>query len=524
MVHFPRFSAPFRQPSSTKKALFLGLWIIAALTVVHPQSGQGGDNQPPSGKPSESLKYAQLVMEATRKIHQDYVVEITQGELVRWAVEGLYSSFQEKIPADLAKQLRGAEQLTADDLTALLARARERLGKLEGLNGHKDLDPSLDGVFGHLDGNSRYMTGDEVVWFCGGGNFVGAGLKLRIDETSKMALVDTPIKDGPAYQAGIRAGDLIEKITYLENSDGEPLNPAEEISTKGLTLAEVERKLKGKAKSKIHLSIRREGVDGLLVFTVSRQQVELETVLGSKRQRDDAWSYLADEDNKIGYARLTKLERNTASELTRVVEKLDKKGMKGFILDMRFNPGGLLTSAMDVSDLFIDDGTIVTIKSRTHIASFQGEREGSYLKFPMACLSNGTTASGSEIVAACLQDHKRATIIGERSYGKGSVQNIQDFEDGQLKLTVALFYRPSGKKLDRIRMPGRNADEWGVTPDQGYTINLSPKERDELADHLHQLERIFPRDRQAKETKSAFRDRQLERAVEFFREKIKKET
>src|SRR5262249_46093820 len=146
-----------------------------------------------------------------------------------------------------------------------------------------------------------------------------------------------------------------------------------------------------------------------------------------KRKDDDTWDYYVDPTNQIAYVRLTNFARNTFPDLKKVVERLEKKGLKGLVLDLRFNPGGLLTSAVDISDLFIDDGLIVTIKPRVgKEAAYTGEHEGSHLDFPMVCLVNGGSASGSEIVAACLQDHKRAIVMGERSYGKGSVQNIQD--------------------------------------------------------------------------------------------------
>jgi carboxyl-terminal processing protease len=182
-----------------------------------------------------------------------------------------------------------------------------------------------------------------------------------------------------------------------------------------------------------------------------------------------------------------------------------------------------LTSAVEISDLFIDDGLIVTIKQprASRAAPYNGQSEGSYLDFPMVCLVNNTSASGSEIVAACLQDHGRAVIMGERSYGKGSVQNIQPFEGGELKLTTASFWRPNGKNLNKSSTSGKEDEDWGVSPNPGHALKLSEKEREQLYDHLHEAEIIQGRDIQAKEKKTQFKDRQLEKALEYLRGQIK---
>jgi C-terminal processing protease CtpA/Prc len=142
----------------------------------------------------------------------------------------------------------------------------------------------------------------------------------------------------------------------------------------------------------------------------------------------------------------------------------------------------------------------------------------------MVCLVNGGSASGSEIVSACLQDHGRAIIMGERSFGKGRVQNIQPFEGGQLKLTNASFWRPNGKNLDKLSTQGREEDDWGVSPDKGFALKLSRKERDDLFEHQHQSELILPKDKtepKADPNKPAFKDKQLDMALEYLRSQIK---
>src|SRR5262249_33978314 len=209
-----------------------------------------------------------------------------------------------------------------------------------------------------------------------------------------------------------------------------------------------------------------EGENKPLDFTITRARIELESVFGVKRLADDTWDFWLDRDNKIGYVRLSGFSRNTASDLTRVVRGLRLQGMRGLVLDLRFNPGGLLDSARQISDLFIDEGPIVSIRRpRKGLDDrMDGRSAGSELGFPMTVLVNGYSASASEIVSACLQDHGRAVVVGERSFGKGSVQNIQDFDGGQIKITIASFWRPSGKNLNKSSTAGKDDDEWGVRP------------------------------------------------------------
>ena len=160
------------------------------------------------------------------------------------------------------------------------------------------------------------------------------------------------------------------------------------------------------------------------------------------------------------------------------MKQLQAEKLRGLILDLRFNPGGLLTAAVDTSDLFISEGRIVSTEGRNSPARvWDAHKEGTFEGFPMVVLVNRFSASASEIVAACLQDHKRAVIVGERTWGKGSVQNLIELEDGRsaLKLTTASYRRPSGKNIHRFP-DAKESDEWGVTPDAGYKIELGDSE------------------------------------------------
>jgi C-terminal peptidase prc len=500
-------------------------------------------------KRATALAFAAKVIQATETIRDNYVKEEKQEDLVVWAIKGLYQRLEEKIPTDIRERLDKAKDLGEKDLTALLADVRERLGKREDLANHKDLDIALQRMLSHLDPYTTYIDPETKKQFEVDmqGNFPGIGVSIRKDASRDMLMVVTPIRGSPAYRArptnmevsesevGLKAGDIISKVIREVDSEGNALNPPEVLSTQGMALAEAVKKIKGRAGTKVKLQVEREGYDKPLEFEITRNRVDLESVLGMKRNDDDNWNFALDPQEGIYYIRLTSFTQKTFGDLQKVMKELNKKGIKGLVLDLRFNPGGLLSSAVGVSDMFIDDGLIVTVKPRvgreeSYLAPIDGDRQSrrnhAYLNFPMVCLVNGGSASGSEIVAACLQDHKRALIVGERSYGKGSVQNVQQFEEGDLKVTIASFWRPKVKNLARLtpaRKPTGENDKWRTHPDKGYLVKLSEKDRDDLHDFQLNQEVIPRRDHPVKdkEDKADFRDRQLEKGVDYLRGLIK---
>jgi carboxyl-terminal processing protease len=258
-----------------------------------------------------------------------------------------------------------------------------------------------------------------------------------------------------------------------------------------------------------------------LRFELTRSKVQVETVLGAHRKENDSWDFYIDQANKIAYVRLTQFALNTERDLKAAMRGLEKQGINGLILDLRFNPGGYLDTAVAISDLFVDDGLIVTIRPReTRPREYKGRHENSLLNFPLVVLVNGYSASASEILSACIQDHERGIVMGERSYGKGSVQNIMDLSSGDaLKLTTASFWRPSGKNLHRFPN-SKEGDDWGVHSHPAYTLKLSPAERSELLEHLRKEEGIPRRDMPKKEVTPTFVDRQLDMALEYLRKQV----
>jgi carboxyl-terminal processing protease len=470
--------------------------------------------------------YGRMIIRATQVVQEGFVKKVEQGQMVDWAVRGLYKRIDEALPSNIKERLDQAKTMREADLQKLAADARLHLGKREDLANGKDITFSLHPMLANLDRHTDYYDQDMLTRLQQDiqGNFSGIGVQIRQSPSRDFLQVVTPIKGSPAYKAKMYAGDLITTIIREVNSEGEPLPEPETISTKGMTTEDAVKKILGRPGTKIKLLVEREGEKKPIEFNLLRGRVEVESVVGVKRNADDGWDYVIDPENHICYVRLTTFSRNTQRDLSQAVKKLQKAGIKGFILDLRFNPGGLLDSAVKISDMFIDDGVIVTIRPRHGPeTSYIGKSDGSYLTFPMVCLVNGYSASGSEIVAACLQDHGRAIIMGTRSYGKGSVQTIHPFETGgQLKLTTATYWRPSNKNINKASTQGREEDEWGVLPDKGFVLKLPTKELYDLQDHLKDAEVIRrPGQPPPDAGKAEFRDRQLQMALDYLRGQIR---
>src|SRR5262249_40997016 len=301
----------------------------------------------------EAGEYAVMVIRATRLVRANYVKDVNQGQLVDWAVRGLYQRLEQSVPTKIKDQLEKAKTLKEVDLMKVLAEARQHLGKREDLAKGKDITYALHVMLGRLDKHTDYIdpdtlsrTKNEIT-----GQFTGIGVQIRNNPKSEMLQVVTPIKDSPAYKAKIFKDDIITKIIREVDSEGKPLEKPEVISTKGMTTEDAVKKITGKAGTKVKLLVQREGVDKPLEFELIRGSVEVESVLGYKRKKDDSWDYVIDKENKICYLRLMGFQRNSFRDMRKVMEQLAKEvGIKGFILDLRFNPGGLLDVAVNITD------------------------------------------------------------------------------------------------------------------------------------------------------------------------------
>ncbi len=279
------------------------------------------------------------------------------------------------------------------------------------------------------------------------GSFKGVGIQLNQLENGDIEVV-TPIDGSPAFRAGVMAGDIIFKV------NGE--------SIQGLRLPDVIKKVGGGLGTEVRLTVRHAtGEEAEL--TMTRQEIVLPTIKGYERKADNEWDFYVCDDPKIGYVRITQFTSETFDKLHDALMPLLSDGVQGLILDLRFNPGGRLEEAEQVVDLFLEKGVIVSIKGRARAErTREATSPGTLPYFPMIILVNEHSASASEIVAGSLMDNKRALVLGTRTYGKGSVQEVipLDSKSGELKLTVAYYYLPSGRLVHRKK----DATDWGVEP------------------------------------------------------------
>jgi len=288
------------------------------------------------------------------------------------------------------------------------------------------------GMLAELDPYSQFISPEMLEEFRidTEGEFGGLGIEITVRRG--WLTVVTPILGTPAWQAGVMAGDQIIKI------DGR--------STEGMDIREAVKQLRGLKGTKVTITVLHPGAQKPADITITRAVIKVPSIQGARIVDSD----MADAKAKIGYIHLTNFQDRTESDLRTAIEQLQSQGMQSLIMDLRFNPGGLLSSAVGVADAFVADGVIVTTKGRDQAqnSTRDATAKGTF-EFPLVVLINRGSASASEIVAGAIQDHGRGLLIGERSFGKGSVQSVIPLENNKsaLKLTTARYHTPSGRSI-----------------------------------------------------------------------------
>ena len=335
----------------------------------------------------------------------------------------------------LVKNFLSASEENIYDKIDLFGEVLNKINKeyVEEIDQSEAMDAAINGVLQSLDPYSAYMSPEsfENMQTETSGEFGGLGIEVSME--AGVVKVISPLDDSPAYEAGVKAGDYIVKINNIQ-VQGKTLNEAVEI-------------MRGPVGSDIEITVRRKGVKKALVFNITRKIIKVRSVKSKII------------DNNIGYIRLTAFNENSSNQIKKKINEFNKnENIEKFILDLRNNPGGLLSQAIKITDFFLSSGEIVSTKSRQENENRKWfAQAGDILNGEtLVVLINNGSASASEIVAGALKDHKRAILVGENSYGKGSVQSIIPLRNkGAIRLTISKYYLPSGESISEV----------GVSPD-----------------------------------------------------------
>jgi len=321
------------------------------------------------------------------------------------------------------------------------------------------MDSAINGLLQSLDPYSGYMDPKifEEMQTETKGEFGGLGIEVSME--AGVVKVISPIDDTPASRVGIKSGDYIVKV--------------DNVQIQGKTLMEAVNLMRGPVDTNVEITIRRKGLKKAKNFTIRREIIEIQSVFSK---------FI---DNKVGYLRLRAFNENSSNQLKKEIKKLEKeKNLVGYIFDLRNNPGGLLSQAVKISDFFLDDGEIVSTRGRKNRDNrkFFAKKGDQISGKPLLVLINNGSASASEIVAGALQDHKRAILLGEKTYGKGSVQSIIPLANrGAIRLTISKYYLPSGESISEIGVSPdifveEEGEEFAINTDTdnqlNYAINL----------------------------------------------------
>jgi carboxyl-terminal processing protease len=334
---------------------------------------------------------------------------------------------------------------------------------------------AMKGMIDSLDPYSAYIPVESLKPFQAvfDQEFGGLGVSLDGPPRRERLTVVATVFDSPAYRAGILPGDVILKIDDFDSEKEE----VENVSTR----------MRGREGTEVTLTIERAGAPEPLRVAITRAKIEVESVLGDRRRMDGKWEFKMEADERIAYFRVELFGEKTTSELESAIRQVSGQ-CKAIVIDLRDNTGGLLNAATEICDMFLNDGEMVSTLGRDRrVDEVYSAKQGTALpdSVPIAVLINEHSASASEVLAACLQDRCRATIVGTRSYGKGSVQNVIPLDAGMaaMRLTTARYYPPSGRNIHREK-DAKPEETWGVMPDSGCEVKLNDEAFKKLVERV----------------------------------------
>ena len=377
-------------------------------------------------------------------------------------------------PAAVSPEEPAAHASDADRLQRELFESYERLARVmelvqsryvEPVGAEKLFEGALDGIMESLDPYSSYISPEMYDDFVEETEQQFSGIGISITTEEDRIKIISVLEGMPAFRGGVHPGDFITKV------DGVGRREIGEIG-------DVTAKLRGPRGSKVDVTFFRPSTDEEFTVTLTREDIPVASLRGYRVDVNTGkWDFMLDPKLKIGYIRLTKFAQNTVEELDEAYAELGKRGLKGLVIDLRNNAGGLLDSAVAIVDRFIDEGLIVRTQGRAgiHSESFATPYNTYEASLPLVLLVNEYSASASEVTGGALQDYARAVLVGTRTFGKGSVQNIVPLDGrGALRMTVAYYYTPAGRLVHRVG----NAEKWGLDPD--VVEKMSVEEQVEL--------------------------------------------
>jgi len=448
----------------------------------------GAKAAPPALDNEEAGRFASELVLIADQIARQYLRPIPRSRLLFAGLSGLYEEVQVPVPENLLAKLEEAMKATGPDtdsdekvpdrdvdgtplavtpITREVVRVRQALGNRPTLRPQAGLRQAVQGMMKALDPYSKVVDGQELRRSSGDDLNRGIGVELATEEVSGPVRIKTVVLGSPAQRAGIRPGDRISHI------DGKPVDGAQRNL---LLLRQTQEGDETPDTKKVELTLLPGISKTPRKVTLDQRFYKPETVVGARRDPDEAWNFLLDPKRKLGYIRLGALEHGTADDLQQALLKLKADDVRGVVLDLRWSPGGFLNEAVLIARMFLNEGQIATVKSRARDDDqvYRVQAESPWGQLPLIVLVNGETSGGSELIAAALQDNKRAKIVGQRTFGKGSVQTMLalPFENAGVKLTSGNFIRPSGKALHRFP-DSRPTDAWGVHPDEGLNWPIS---------------------------------------------------
>ncbi|MBY0522389.1 MAG: PDZ domain-containing protein [Gemmataceae bacterium] len=442
--------------------------------------------------PEEAMCYAAEVVRLADQVARGYVRPVARRGLLLAAVSALYDEVRRPVPEGLATDIDRAfegvkdppqdiEPVALDPGTqSLIAGLRQAIGAAPSLRRGNDIRISAQAMAATLDPYCMLIDSDELRKGSGEDLNHGVGIDLVPNAGLGPIVVKTVVPGGSAQREGLRPGDQITHVNgeSVEGQDSAGVlhdidGPQERVDAKAVTITFTRAE---QAARKVQLTSR---------------QFKPELVLGTRRNNDESWDYYLDPREKIAHVRIGSLEYGVAADLERVLTGLKSDGMKALILDLRWSPGGYLNEAILLARLFLKEGTIATVRSRKKAEDpYRAQGDDRFVDFPLVVLVNGETSGGAELIAAALQDNKRGVVVGQRTFGKASVQSIEPVgvANTGLKLTSGNFIRPSGKALHRFP-DSKLTDDWGVRPLARHQLPLTSDLSKQMRDWwtLHNL-------------------------------------